>query len=78
MAIFMPNAQIDCVGLDPVTLQILQRNNFGTARDVLFASAVDLVELLNITGTQALELQKTVSAHVCPAYTSVSQAVPVP
>ncbi len=58
-------------GIDPHVLQLLQHNNLPTAKDVLHSSVVDLIELLNITQTQALTLTQTVSAHICPAYTSV-------
>ncbi|KAG1657551.1 hypothetical protein FOA52_005437 [Chlamydomonas sp. UWO 241] len=67
----MPNVHLSRIGgLEPVVSQALLASNLSTARDVLLLSLVDLVELLNITRTQAVTLQHTVSAHVCPAFTS--------
>ena len=68
----MPNVLIDQIhGIDPAILGILHSNDLHSARDVLFSSLTDLIEVLNISHTQAVQLQKTVSAHTCPAFTTV-------
>ena len=69
----MPNVLIDHVyGIDRALIQLLHSNDLHSAKDVLFSSLTDLVEILNISHTQAAQLQKTVSAHTCPAFTTVS------
>lgn len=69
----MPNAHLSRVsGVEPSVAQALQGSNLSSTRDVLLLNVVDLMELLNITHSQALQLQQAVSACVCPAFTTVS------
>ena len=68
----MPNSVLeDIIGLDPAALGTLLRNDFHCARDVLFCSPTDLMELLDISLTQAEQLMQAISAHACPAYSTV-------
>ena len=68
----MPNSVIELVeGLEPGTVHLLRKNDFNTAKDILFSSTTDLMELLDISHTQAVNLQRVVSAHTCPVFSTV-------
>jgi len=72
----MPNALIDQIhGIDPALLAILHSHELHSARDVLFSSIIDLIDVLGISHTQAEQLQRIVSAHTCPAFTTVGASI---
>ena len=67
----MPNVHISRVpGLEPQLVQHLAAAGFGSSKEVLLSSIVDIMELLNLTQAQAVQLQRTVATHICPAWTS--------
>lgn len=60
------------IGLSYPTLQLLTAQNILTCRDVLLMSNTDLMELLNLTYSQAEGLLNHVASHTAPSYITVS------
>ena len=62
-------------GLDPHVVNVLHRQQVGIklARDILFSSSMDLIELLGLTKQQAEQLHASVAAYVSPAFKTVSE-----
>lgn len=60
------------MGLPQQDLQLLAAHNIQTARDLLTQSAVDLVERLNISLSQAQRILQAAAAQVAPPYVTVS------
>jgi hypothetical protein len=69
----MPNVHVNSIqGIDQELLVRLSASQFCTAKDILFASDLDLIEILHISKSQAVKLRDDVSAYVCPPRISVN------
>ncbi|GAX80377.1 hypothetical protein CEUSTIGMA_g7816.t1 [Chlamydomonas eustigma] len=63
----MPNVHVNSIqGIDQDLLSKLSASQFCTAKDILFASDLDLIEILHVSKSQAIKLRHDVSAYVCP------------